>query len=492
MNFTNYLVNANMTKNRNQGEEPMPKYTTEDIEILMKEFVSHTIDFYDDLETRPVYHSTPSDILEKIRHQSIPVKGRSVQSVYTEMLEEIYANTLLAQHPRSFACIPSTASLLSWMGDVMTNAYNPHASCQNNAPACDLVEKKLIRWLCDLAGYPKESSGLFVSGGSVANLTALCAARDDKLSPDQRTNAIVYVSDQTHSSVIKGLYMIGFLKEQIRIIPTDSSFSMDVAILENSIEQDIALQRKPFAIIASAGTTNTGSVDPLLDISILCKKYDLWMHVDGAFGASALVSREQRKKLAGIEFSDSLSWDAHKWLLQTYGCSMVLVRNQTCLIRSFMAHPEYLKDAQTYDGSIEFWDLGPELTRPARGLKLWLTLQVLGIEEIERIIDHGCALAKLVEQIIQKKTGWEIISPAQLGIINFRYISDKALSQTKLDEINQTIAKEITDSGFAQIYTTQIQEKIVLRMCTIHPETTEQDIYDTLNRLMQIADKLIN
>lgn len=163
------------------------------------------------------------------------------------------------------------------------------------------------------------------------------------------------------------------------------------------------------------------------------------------------------------------------------------MRNQSYLVKSFAAHPEYLKDAETSEGSIEFWDLGPELTRPARGLKLWLTLQVMGTEEMERIIEHGCALAELAEKIIRENSTWEIISPAQLGIVNFRYISDGALSESELDEINQTISREITESGFAQVFTTELKGKKVLRMCTIHPETTEQDIYDTVERLAKTA-----
>lgn len=455
---------------------------------LMKDFVGHTIDFYDNLQAQPVCRPVDNRTLKYLEGLPIPKQGRPIQDVYSEMLKDIYSNTLLAQHPRSFSCIPSTASLLSWMGDVMTNAYNPHASCQINAPAADLIEKKLIRWMCDLAGYPKESGGLFVSGGSIANLTALTAARDTKLTYNERQKAVVYVSDQTHASVSKGLNIIGFCKDQIRTIPTDNSFCMDISALCVSIKNDIENKKIPFAVIASAGTTNTGSVDPLIEISAICRKYDMWMHVDGAFGASVLLSERYRKKLSGIELSDSLSWDAHKWLLQTYGCSVVLMRNQSDLVHSFAAHPEYLKDAETTMGSIEFWDLGVELTRPARSLKLWLTLQAIGSNEISRIIEHGCAMAELAEKIISENKDWEVVSPAQFGIVNFRYVSNKKLSETDLDTINQDISKEITESGFAQIFTTELRGKKVLRMCTINPETTEKDIYDTIERLKKFKD----
>ena len=286
----------------------------EQIGMLMKDFVEQAVNFYSTLKDKPVCRPASKDTLEYVENQNIPTEARPIQEVYSEMLRDIYAHTLLAQHPRNFSCIPSTASLLSWMGDVMTNAFNPHASCQINAPVADLIEKKIIRWMCGLAGYPETSGGLFVSGGSIANLTALTAARDTKLTFADRSQAIIYVSDQTHASVSKGLHIIGFAKEQIRVIPSDHCFRMDISALQAAINKDLTDKKKPFAIIASAGTTNTGSVDPLNEIAALCRKYEMWMHVDGAFGASALLSERYRKKLAGIEFSDSLSWDAHKWL----------------------------------------------------------------------------------------------------------------------------------------------------------------------------------
>lgn len=300
----------------------------------------------------------------------------------------------------------------------MTNAYNPHASCRNNGQAAYLIEKKLIRWMCGLAGYPEGSGGLFVSGGSIANLTALTAARDAKLTFKERAHAVVYVSEQTHASVSKGLHIIGFSRDQIRMVPTDSAFCMELSALRAAIGKDMEKGKRPFAVIASAGTTNTGSVDPLTEISGICREFDMWMHVDGAFGASVLLSERYRKHLSGIECSDSLSWDAHKWLMQTYGCSVVLVRNRSDLVRSFAAHPE-----------------------------------------------------------------WEIVSPAQMGIVNFRYVSDRRMGEQDLDMVNQAIAREITESGFAQIFTTELRGKTVLRMCTINPETTEKDICDTIERL---------
>lgn len=464
--------------------DTIQKNKYQQIADLMEDFIHRTIDFYQNIKTYPVLRPADKDSLQRLKAQKIPFNGRPAEEVYQQMLEDVYSNVSYGQHPRSFACIPSTASLYSWMGDVMTSAYNPHASCQINSPGPNEVEKSVIRWMCDLAGYPQESGGLFVSGGSIANLTALTAARDAKLKEDQRQQAVVYISDQTHSSIAKGLHIIGFLPNQIRKIPTDEDFRMSLPLLQEQIEEDLSQGKRPFAIVATAGTTNTGSVDPLPEIAAICKKQDMWMHVDGAFGASALVSPRYRKSLAGIELSDSLSWDAHKWLMQTFACSVVLVRNQSHLANSFAAHPEYLKDAQASEDSIEFWDLGPELTRPARALKLWMTLQILGTEQISQTIDHGCEMAKLAEDTLLAYRNWEIISSAQLGILNFRY-RPAGLPELQLDQLNQEIAREITDSGYAQIFTTVIKGKKVLRLCTLHPDTTVEDIITTIEYLNQ-------
>ena len=456
---------------------------------LLKDYIDKTVDLYDNIKDKAVCPKTDRETLSKLGKAEIPKVGRPVGEVYEEMIKDVYSGVILAQHPRSFSCVPSTVSMLSFMGDVMTSAYNPHASCKINAPASDLIEKKLIKFMCEKAGYPEGSGGLFVSGGSIANLTALTAARDNKLTEKERANAVIYVSDQTHYSVAKGLHIIGFNKEQIRLIPTDEEFRMNIAALKSAVEEDVYSGKKPFAVVASAGTTNTGSIDPLKEISELCKKYDMWMHVDGAYGASVLMSKNNKNKLCGIELSDSLSWDAHKWLFQTYGCSVVLVKNKQHLIHSFAAHPEYLKDAETSENNIEFWDLGPELTRPARALKLWVTLNAMGTDEVAKAIDHGCEIAEYAAGLIRIDRDWEIISDTGLGIINFRYVAENK-TEHELNEINRIIAKEITESGFAEIFTTELHGKKVLRMCTIHPDTTEKDISDTIEKMKEIGEKL--
>lgn len=456
---------------------------------LMQEFLRSTLVSDEEIKLDDVFQVSGDKTIEKLRNTGIPVKGRNIREVYEQMVDDVYSHQSHLQHPRCFSFVPSPVSPYSWMGDFMTSVCDPHAGSWMLSSGASCIEQEVIKWMCGLAGYPQSAGGIFVSGGSMANLTALTAARDAKLSDKERGNAIAYVSCQTHSSVAKGLRIIGFFASQIRMIPTDAAFCMDMKELQKAVEKDLSDGKRPFAVIATAGTTNTGSIDPLLEISALCKEYDMWMHVDGAYGASVLVSEKYRERLKGIELSDSISWDAHKWLMQTYGCSAVLVRNQKNLLRSFATHPEYLKDAEAKEGQINFWDLGPELTRPARCLKLWITLQIMGTEAVGKMIEHGFQLADWAQDELMKYKDWEIVSPAQQAIVNFRY-APEGMNETQLDEINQELSREISGSGYAGIVTTELNGKKVLRICALHPETTELDMRTTIRLLNQYANVL--
>jgi glutamate/tyrosine decarboxylase-like PLP-dependent enzyme len=457
----------------------------------IQEFVQSFIHSHENMKTQKVIQIADDKTITKLRKVDIPKEGRPVKEIISEMMNEVYSNQAIMQHPRCFAFIPSPISLYSWLGDIMTSAYNPHAGSWMQSSSASCIEQKVIEWMCMQAGYPNTSGGIFVSGGSMANLTALTVARNVKLSEDNYGKGVAYVSEQTHSSVSKGLRIIGFRANQIRKIPTDAAFRMDMLALKEAITADLDSGNIPFAIIATAGTTNTGSIDPLNEIAGLCKKYNIWLHVDGAYGASILASSKYKKLLNGIEHSDSISWDAHKWLMQSYGCSAILIKDKKNLVNCFHTHPEYLNDATIEDDQTNYWDLGPELTRPARSLKLWVTMQIMGTDAISNVIEHGFQLTEWAEDELKKYQHWEIISPAQQAIINFRY-SPPRLTEQQLDALNQHISHEILNNGYAGILTTELKGKKVLRICAIHPETTEEDIRSTVKLLDHYACKIYN
>ena len=434
----------------------------------------------------PVFQVADADAIARLRQIGIPAEGREFREVVEQMLNDIYPHRARMDHPRSFAFIPCPASPLSWIGDLLTAAHNPHMGSwfQSSGPSC--IEAELVAWLAAQLGYPPVAGGLFVSGGSMANLTALTVARDQMLGDEERTRGVAYISEQTHFSAARGLRIIGLLDRQIRKIPVDSQFRMDVRELREAIARDRAAGLKPFVVVASAGTTNTGAIDPLHEIADLCAAERMWMHVDGAYGASLALSQKHRALIAGIDRADSVAWDAHKWLFQTYGCGLVLVRNREHLAASFHALPEYLRDAQSSDDTINFWDYGPEQTRPARALKLWLTLQVLGTRAIGQMIDHGAQLAEWAEDELRRHADWQIVSPAQLAIVTFRY-APPGLSDESLDALNAAISRHINDDGFAGVLTTRLKGRTVLRICSMHPEATEADMRETVRRMSEYA-----
>jgi glutamate/tyrosine decarboxylase-like PLP-dependent enzyme len=327
--------------------------------------------------------------------------------------------------------------------------------------------------------------GVFLSGGSMANMSAMVAARDSRLTPEEFSNGMVYFSDQTHSSNEKGLRIIGFRKDQVVKIPTDEDFKVRTDLLEEAICRDLKAGKKPFAIIGNMGTTNTGSIDPLEQLGTIAKKYNLWFHVDGAFGGSILISPIYRNLAKGIELSDSFSWDTHKWLMQTYSCSTLIVKDKTNLLNSFTEHPEYLADVNSSEHN-DSWDLGPEMSRPHRAIKLWYTLQATGTDLLAELIEYSFYNANLVKKELNKLPNWKIISNPSCGTINFRY-EPEGLSDEVINYLTDCISKEIIKSGFAYIVTTTLMGKKTLRMCILNANTTEDDIHKTIVLLNEIA-----
>lgn len=408
------------------------------------------------------------------RALAAPGAGRAIAEVVGDA-ERIFARRVRMDHPRFYGFIPSPASPLSLVGELLASGYNAHAGSwmQSSGPAA--IEQGLIAWLAERAGLPRGAGGLFVSGGSMANLTGLMLARDRMLPAEERHRGVAYVSTQTHSSVAKGLGVLGFLPEQVRKVAVDVERRLDVAALAEAIAADRAAGRLPFAVVASCGTTNTGSIDDLHAIADLAQRERLWLHVDGAYGASVALSGRHRALVDGLGRADSLSWDAHKWLFQTYGCGMVLVRDRRHLLESFATSAEYLQDAAAGDETPNFWDYGVELTRPARAMKLWFTLQVMGERAVGEAIDHGFMLAETLEAALGERPHWRIVSPARLAIVTFRY-EPPGHDARELDALNTAIARRMIDDDVAAPLTTRLGDAVVLRACTISPEATASDI----------------
>ncbi|UNI18550.1 hypothetical protein JDV02_004813 [Purpureocillium takamizusanense] len=440
------------------------------------------------LNSQPLFKVAQTSDYEHLRRLSTPGPPSDINQVIDDAFAIAEFRARMS-HPRAMAFIPSAVSPYAWLGDVLASAFNTFAGSRLQGSGSGIVEKTMIDWLAGKVGLPGTAGGVFVSGGSMGNLLAMALARDHRLPRGQQATGVVYVSEQTHHSVSKGLRIIGFHTSQIRHIPSDDNFRLDPIKLSEAIRADRDAGLLPFVVVASCGTTNTGAIDPLTEIAAVCGREGMWLHVDGAYGASASLSTTHSHLTAGLRHADSISWDAHKWLFQTYNCGILLVRDRKTLLKSFASQGDYLRDALGDDDVPNFWDCGLELTRGDRATRLWFTLRVIGEKRFGDMIDHGFFLAEAAEEELGKLSNWEIVSPASMAILAFRFVPrDKTDAQW--NELNVAISKRLVAENIAGILTTKLRGVVVLRMCAFNPSLGVDEIRGVVQQMDRVAKQV--
>ncbi|EEU37189.1 uncharacterized protein NECHADRAFT_37234 [Fusarium vanettenii 77-13-4] len=396
---------------------------------------------------------------------------------------------LRMNNPRFFGFIPNPVSPLSWIGDCLSSAFNSFAGSKLQGSGVAVVEQTLLQWLAGRVGLPDTAGGVFVSGGSMANMTAMVLARDCILPSGQEGLGVAYVSDQTHHSVAKALRIIGIKRDQIRVIPSNASFQIQTVTLKEAIQTDRKAGLIPFVIIGTSGTTNTGSVDDLAGLAQIRDEEGVWLHVDGAYGASASLAATRSSVVSGLGLADSISWDAHKWLFQTYSCSLILVRNKINLVKVFTNDGDYLRDALDDEEIPNFWNFGMELTRPSRALKLWFTLRVLGVERLGHLIDHGFRLAEIAQEEVERLKNWEVTNAASMAIVTLRY-APPGKTEEELNDLNTAISRNLVEGNIAGILTTKLRGRVVLRICSISPLLSRDEMTGIIRQVDEVARQL--
>ncbi len=377
-------------------------------------------------------------------------------------------------HPRFFARIGSPSNYVGVLADAAATGFNAFGATWAGGSGPVTVELTVLDWLRGWCGMPEGTAGLLTSGGSIANLTALAAARHSRLG-GARGTGVVYVSDQTHGSLPRAVALIG---ERTRVLASDGAQRLPADALRRAVLEDRDGGLDPFCVVATAGTTSTGAVDPLRELRAACDELGLWLHVDGAYGAPAALAETGAAALDGLGLGDSLVVDPHKWLFQPYDIGCVLVREPGLLEQVFSLEGAYLRD--TAGGAVDFRDRGPELTRPARALKLWASVRTFGLAAFRAAIAHGIALAEHAESQLRARPGWEVVTPAQLGIVTFR--------RDGLDDDGHTrLSAATVADGYAAPSTTIVGGRVVLRLCTINPRTRFEEIDATLDRIEALA-----
>jgi aromatic-L-amino-acid decarboxylase len=387
------------------------------------------------------------------------------------LFEQVLPFVQSGDHPRFFARIGSPSNYMSVLADAVSSGYNVFTASWTGGSGPATVELVVLDWLREWCGLPEGAEGVLVTGGSVASLVALAAARASRFGDRAPDGAVAYVSSEGHVSIARALRILGV--PEVRVVTAGAGCRLRPEAVRSAAEADRAAGLTPFCVVGNAGTTSSGAVDPLPELADLCADLGLWLHVDGAYGAPAVLTEAGRALLAGLDRADSLVLDPHKWLFQPYEMGCALVREPGLLERTFALSAAVLRD--TMGPEVNFRDRSVQLSRGGRALKLWLSMRVFGLAAFRDAIARGIALAEHAEAVLRARPGWDVVTAAQLAIVTFRRAGDDAL-QTR-------IADTMVADGFAAPSTTEIDGRVVLRLCTINPRTSEQDIEATIDRM---------
>lgn len=471
------------TRNWNLGEEL--SLSPEQMRELGYRAVDMVVEHFATLAERPVSRTAARADLEARLREPFPEQPTDPERLLERIATDVLDNTIQVDHPRYFGFVPGPSNFIGVVADLLASGFNVFAGTWLEGSGPAEVELVTIDWLKSICGYPASAAGLFVSGGSAANLTALMVARQEKLGDDS-SRGVAYFSDQTHSSIERAFRVLGIPPARLTRLASDEELRLRPDDLERALKRDREQGLVPFSVVANAGTTNTGAVDPLRELAAIARRENLWLHVDGAFGAAALLT-SRAHLFEGLGECDSLSLDPHKWLFQPYAAGTVLLREGELLKRHYHILPAYLVDVAAKGEEINYCDYGIELTRNFRALKLWMTIQLFGLENLRKAVERGLVLAERAESLLRNEPGFEIVSGARLGVVAFRYIPPAPQDP---DEFNRQLVAAVIGDGFALVSSTELGGKTVIRMCPINPRTTERDLEATVDRIAEIARRL--
>jgi aromatic-L-amino-acid/L-tryptophan decarboxylase len=467
-------------------------------------------DYFRQVSELPVFPATSAAAASAKLLTPLPFEGVPLE----QLIEDCRAVIELSRHnghPRFFGYVASPSTPIGAYADLIASTLNANVTSWRSAPAATEIERAVVRWLAELIGYSEDGHGLLTSGGSMANLNALFIAHRTKARADVsreglwRTNApmTVYASEQIHHSIPKAADVLGLGREQVRLVETDERCRLDVRSLREAIESDQRRGLQPFCIVASAGTVNTGAVDPLLEVARIAAEHSLWFHVDGAYGALAALDETKRALFSGLELADSVSLDPHKWLYAPVDCGCLLFRDADRARQAFASSSsaEYIKVQEESDEeSFAFWDYGVELSRRFRALKIWLMLRYYGARRISAAISEDNTLAAHLADLINAADDFELLAPVELSICCFRYLppgtreklstadaTERERINVELNELNAALMHAVQRGGQAYVSNATLGGLYALRACITNFRTTRDDLRRTLDIIRDAA-----
>ncbi|HSR54004.1 MAG TPA: pyridoxal-dependent decarboxylase [Acidobacteriota bacterium] len=440
---------------------------------------------------RPVWRKPPKDALAALR-EGLPRRPQGAEKVYDDIRRWILPNPLGNIHPRFWGWVIGTGTPLGMLADMLAAGMNSSLSGFDQVAL--RVEEQVLDWLKEVMGFPPKAGGVLLSGGSMANIVGLKVARDAQAGYDLRREGVkgpplrIYASREVHSSVIKAVEMLGLGRQALRLIDADDSFRIDVAKLEQAVRDDRIRGLRPICVVGTAGTVNSGACDDFHALADFCRQQDLWLHVDGAFGALARFSPQLRERLAGMERADSLGFDLHKWLSQPSDVASLLVRRPGVLETAFSVDADYLKAVPGGLMRIPsiMSDRGPQLTRSFRALKLWMALKAEGTDKFGRIIRRNVEQAAYLGELVERHPQLELLAPVALNVVCFRF-APQGVPQRELDSLNEAIMVGLQEEGIAVLSSTLIGGRFSLRMANVNHRSMRADFELLVKEIARIG-----
>jgi aromatic-L-amino-acid/L-tryptophan decarboxylase len=448
-------------------------------------------DYLGDLRDRRVYGQMSSREIRDQFDAALPIKGIDFDGLLKVFRDTIIPFSRQNAHPRMFGYVQSPGIPVAAFADLLASILNANLTVWRSAPAPVEMERLTIDWIRQILGFNAEAGGLFVSGGSMANLAAIAAARQAKDYSSDRLR--IYGSSETHFSIAKAAALLGIGRENVREVAVDDHFRIRMDDLVAKITADLEAGYVPFCVVANAGTVNTGAVDPLPEIREVADRFQLWMHVDGSYGAFAVLAESARKLFAGIERADSIALDPHKWLYLPVDVGCVIYREPQIARAAFAHEAEYTRIiGEEADEAFAFWDYGPELSRRFRALKVWMLLKGVGLDSLSEAIESNLACARYLESMVRASDDFEMVAPVELSIFCFRHVPAQLRNESPdvIDAFNERLLIALQRDGSSYLSNATLGGRFALRGCVLNYRTTLRDMEILLDDLRRVARSL--
>jgi glutamate/tyrosine decarboxylase-like PLP-dependent enzyme len=467
-----------------------------EIRAVGHRMVDDIVDVLEGLRDQPVWRPVPDEARERLR-QPLPTEAIGPAAAYDEYRRYVQPYARGNNHPRFWGWVNGSALPLGILADLLASSMNPSVAAFENAAS--LVEEQVLGWLKEMLGFPTNVGALLTSGCSMSTIIGLAVARNVHAGADIRRLGVagiprrlaLYASTEAHASVEKAVELLGIGRESLRRIPVDTDYRIDLGELERHIVADRRAGLRPIAVVANAGTVNTGAIDDLDGIATMCSEHGLWMHVDGAFGALAWLVAGMRPSLAGLQRADSLAFDLHKWLYLPYDVGCVFVADQASQRATFAKSSDYLNLMERSGRpATNFGDLGIELSRRFRALKVWLCLKEHGVDGFARQIAQNIAQARRLGERIDEAEHLRLMAPVGLNVVCFRF-EVEGLDEEKLEGLNEQILSEIWSSGLAGLSDTRLRGRFVLRVANTNHRTRGEDFELLVEAVERIGTDLV-